>query len=567
MKGWATIFIMLLLTGCATSTTVWVDTDPPGGQVTVEETGDVVDDGESVDLQPGRYRFSSEAEGYRGDALTREIPRGGEQRITVPLGMGFAPVEIRALPTDADIDIGGEHQGQGRISTELNAGVHAVEVSLEGYDTHREQLRIEPGRPVSRLIQLEAIPEAPTHGQVTVTPEPQSARVIFQDQDLGAGAHALGPLLPGTYSVWGIKSINDRQRLTGEVDFTIEAGERRTVTLSLDRQERRFQGEWLSEAEALRREQRRYRQHRTQRPLAVQMDHAGTVIEQLRQRDDLAQALMAMLRVGDRVTLKAASQRWQIWKRHSEWTPDFEASVAALQAGEPYSPPWADDPVQTLRVEPSADPLATMIMALHRARAPNPLLDLHADQFSEDSITVSRNRSDGELTVLLHGGEDLTLSEGGLRTFGDVHFDTVPAGHASIDLRWGQVPERVLIISDRSGPIREMGAPDPLLLEQQRWLSLAPGLAVTRLLRLSYGPEYSGWSHRVTQREGGPVDFQLDLTGDHIGPHEMPGDYQRVWVLEYEQGGTRSQRQVQIRYRVLRDAEDGGLDEFIRRVD
>ncbi|WP_200193406.1 PEGA domain-containing protein [Halorhodospira abdelmalekii] len=582
MKGWATIFILLLLTGCATSTTVSLHTDPPGGQVRISETGEVVAHGGSVDLEPGWYRFSSEAEGYRGDTLRREIPRSSDHRITVPLGMGFAAVEIRALPEEATIEIGDEGPAQGRIRTELSAGRHTLEVSLEGYRTHRELLHIEPGREVSRSIELEAVPvaEEPSHGRATVTPEPESARVFFQGRDLGVGSQELEPLTPGTYSVAGVRLINNRQRLTGAVDFTIEAGDERVVALRVNRRERRFEGEWLSEVEALRREQRRYRQQRSERPFAVQMEDAEAAVELLRERDDLGEALMAMLRVGDRVTLKTADETWQIWKRHREQTADFAAAVAALQRGGTYASPWADDSVEIVQVEDSgADPLATLVLALHRARAPNPLLDLHADQFAEsakaaqDRLRVARNRADGQLTVLVHGGEAPALSEGTLRTFGDLHFATLAPGRGAIELNWEQRPERVLVISDRPGLLRPIGEVEPLLLEQRRWLSfLNPRAAatVTTLQRFAYGPEVEGgWSHRVLRKGENPLDFQLDLTGDAIGPHKKPGLYQRAWILEYKEEGevTPTQRQVQIQYRVHSDAEDGVLDDFLRRIE
>jgi len=84
--------------------------------------------------------------------------------------------------------------------------------------------------------------------------------------------------------------------------------------------------------------------------------------------------------------------------------------------------------------------------------------------------------------------------------------------------------------------------------------------------RYSLGPEYKGWQQQsfVT---GGPLDFEVDLSRDEVGPQKKPGEYRRVWILEFGgiQGKVSTQRQLGMNYRVTNEDKEAESSEFLRR--
>lgn len=571
----ASALLLLLLAGCAVGpATVILQTDPPGGTVRVDGTDEVAAHGSAVVLPAGAYRFTGESPGYRAATVEAEVRAGQEQRLTVPLGPGFALVELRALPAEASIRVGDQHEGQGNLRMELEAGAYAVEVALEDFETQRQSIQVESGVPVVRAFRLEPKrlevtpeePPPPTHGRVRVEPEPANAMLQFRGRDLGLGAQDLGALAPGTHRVSGVATLGPGLRLTGAREFAVAAGEDLRVELLLAQRERLFEGEWLAEAEALRREERRYQGQRVRQPIAVDLYPSGGALEALRRDDRLHDALFALLRVGDRVTVHAAGGSWGVWKRHREVTPEFTASVEALRSVTAPAQPWSSDPARTVRVQATADPLATMAFALHGARNLVPHLDLEAKQLEAGGVRIARSLADGPVTVVVLGGQGVVAPGASLESFGPLRFGEVTASNGDIELRWQATPRRVLLVADTAGPVRVPDQVAELPVGQRELVKLAPGVRVQRLERLSSGPDFEGWQREVFNTSG-PLGFQLDLTSDEIGPHPTPGAYRRIWLVGYEQDGQRSQRQIAIAYRVGTDATGHEIREFIRRVE
>ena len=571
----AIALFLLLLAGCAAGpATVIVQTDPPGGTVRVDATDEVAAHGSAVVLPAGAYRFTGESPGYRAGTVEAEVLAGQEQRLTVPLGPGFALVELRALPAEALIRIDEQHEGQGILRMELEAGAYAVEVALEDFETQRQSIQVEPGVPLVRAFRLEPKrlevtpeePPPPTHGRVQVEPEPANAMLQFRGRDLGRGAQDLGALPPGTHRVSGVATLGPGLRLTGAREFAVAAGEDLRVELRLAERERLFEGEWLAEAEALRREERRYQGQRVRQPIAVDLYPSGGALEALRRDDRLRDALFTLLRVGDRVTVHAAGGPWEIWKRHREVTGEFTAAVDALRNSAASTQPWRSDPVRSVRAQATAEPLAAVAFALHGARNVAPHLDLEAPQLDAGGVRVDRSLADGPITLVVLGGQGVEVLGNRLESFGALRFGELSAGNGAIELRWQVAPQRILLVGDTAGPVRVPGGGGELPIGQRGPVSLAPAARVHWLERLSYGPDFESWQ-RERFDTSGPLGFQLDLTRDEIGPHQNPGPYRRIWLVGYEQDGQPSQRQVAIDYRVGTHAGDGEIREFIRRAD
>lgn len=569
-----------LLAGCAAGPArVVLETQPPGGTVGVAGTDIVVTHGTEVELPAGTHGFTARADGFRAATVSADIVASAAPVVvTVPLGMGYAEVAIRATPAQASIAIGGEVLATGSLDTELDAGEHALLISHPGYQAHTETLAVTPGQEITRDIVLlateapppEAAPApppppapAPTHGSVELVPSPSNAVLSLGQRSLGEGAQRIDALAPGGHTVSGVAPLDAVRRLVGEARFELEAGALLRVPITLERSERLFEGAWLPAADAQARELARYRGARVSEPFALIVEEA------LRPRlcglDALAPALMQILRVGDRLVSPSAGAPAAIWKRHAQTTHEFDAAVAAWCAGESTPYEWADDTARRVRVPvQTEDPLASLAFGLHQARSAHPLLDLGAAQLPAAGIEIQRVRGDGVLTLIAQGGAGFDPVSQSAWSSGTLVLARFPAGDGPHALRWQTPPQRLLIISDTRAPVVEYDGQAVLLRGEKRLINLLDQVSVKRMTRLSHGPDFEGWQRSAIDTSG-PLGFQLDLASDEIGPHERAGDYRRLWVLEYTQGGQTTQRQVELRYRVTDDVKEVESSEFLRR--
>jgi len=89
----------------------------------------------------------------------------------------LASVEIRTIPTDAQIKLG-EQQAQGKLTLEgLQPGTYQLKVSKEGFQTHQQEIKIEESAEVKRLVELEFVEQKELVAQKTeVRPPEESVR-------------------------------------------------------------------------------------------------------------------------------------------------------------------------------------------------------------------------------------------------------------------------------------------------------------------------------------------------------------------------------------------------------
>jgi hypothetical protein len=328
-----------------------------------------------------------------------------------------------------------------------------------------------------------------------------------------------------------------------------------------------FEGRWLKPQEAIRLEEVRYRKQRVAAPLEVVVESTAEQVRALNSRRDLAEVLMAMLRVGDRLVIRLDSEQWLVWKRHGKPTDSFLQSITALRKGKPVDENWAPDPVTSIKADVAGtDLLAAAAFALHAGRNVYPHADLVTEQMPEKGLSVNRNTDDGGLTLVALGGEQLKSNGGNLAKFGSLAFLQVAASAEPLTLEWTTPPQRLLVVSDKAMTFLPPPKEVALRKHEKQVIRLSDSKLVTSIRRYSNGPDYKGWQQQ-TIATGGPLGFQMDLGRDEIGPNAAGGDYRRVWILELggKAGGAETQRQIGMRYRVKDDEKDVMSREFLRR--
>lgn len=539
-----------------------VRTQPPGGLVLVLETQRTVVDGEQLTLAPGRYRLRPALKGYHPTEVVVDVLADREEELFLNLGPGYAQLELTTSPPGATLLVDGQVRGVTPIAFEIDSGAHQIDLELNGFLPHHRQLNFIAGVDQTLDISLQA---EPTSALVHVTTAPLGGEVFLADRRMGQGKVNLGRLPFGTYSVRGVKAVNDLERLVGEMSFTLKEDRPYEVTLSLTQPQRQFAGQWYPEAQALQREQQRYQGQRVARPLLVELSIADLQTLRAAGSEVLVNALHGLLRVGDRIRVTEAGITWLVWKRHLQPSPEFKAMVAALVAGNSYSLPFAADSVEkVVATQPSVQPLVELAFALHRARAPRALLDLDLPQLAINGTTIQRSLTDGSLTIIAASNRELSLPGSPRQLAKGLWLTEIAAADDPVELVWVSPPQHLLVVSDSGSPLVNQLPAAVLLAFEKQIVTLAQGVRVQRLVRLSNGPDYSAWKLQEFVLEG-PLAEQLDLSRDEFGPNEHFGDYQRIWLITYQDRGQLSQRQLEGRYQVVKEKKEFGTDKFLRR--
>lgn len=527
---------------------VTILTDPPGAKVQIEETAQEVAHGQEVSLNEGRYTLIPKARGYRPTSTVVHISSEPRQTVTVPLGAGHGWLTVRTDPPGGLLTLEGRPAQQEPLrNIELEPGSYTVKAEKIGYFEMSSVAVVRSGQEVEVIIPLRKIP---THGRVRVNAQPSDADIYFQGRHVGRGRADLGELPFGNYQVRGEKAIDARTRLSGEASIAVREDRNYDVSLVLDRRTALFDGQWLPEAEARNRELERYRSQRTARPVHLEVALSSEAHAEMAGRQNLAEVLHAVLRVGDRATFTDGGQSWTVWKRHGLMTDEFGTEVRTLtqRGSAPWS--WPEDPgASKVRLDAGGDVEVAMAFALHGSRSAAPLLFLVQGQAPARGTTIRRVAGDGPLTLVLHGGEDVRDNAGiTWVTAGGLRLGHVAAGNTAMELSWSRGPDRLLVTGDLPSPRLAAIPPLEFRPNQKGIVVLIKDVQVTRLDQYTRGPQYAGWRHIVAEPSGLPLDEGLDRGA--IGPNSDHGKYHRVWVITYAQDGGQTQRQISATYTV-----------------
>jgi hypothetical protein len=153
---------------------ILVDASVPEAEITIDGT----DYGNPpVTIEPaefGTYSIVVRAPGFREVRRTCSVGPSRNCEVYAELNALGVPVRVEANVAGAQLFIDGEPRGPVPWEGDLPAGMHAIEVRAEGYESHVEQVRLEKSSRV-RLIQvLLRVADAP--GEVTTKRDREAER-------------------------------------------------------------------------------------------------------------------------------------------------------------------------------------------------------------------------------------------------------------------------------------------------------------------------------------------------------------------------------------------------------
>lgn len=140
--------------------TLAVSSSPAGAQVFID--GDYRGRTPlSIGLRPGMHSVELRLEGYESYRARVQVRAGQTTRLSPRLVkvVRTGTLEVTSSPDGAEVYVDGSYRGRTRLLMEVDAGMHDVEVRLDGYTPYRARVRVDPGattRVYARLVSVKA---------------------------------------------------------------------------------------------------------------------------------------------------------------------------------------------------------------------------------------------------------------------------------------------------------------------------------------------------------------------------------------------------------------------------
>ena len=417
----------------------------------------------------------------------------------------------------------------------------------------------------------------PRYGEIEATLN--KLRQLLNPEVEGQEPQRLEALEFGTHRVSAYFYSDADNRVAFEDDVVFRQDSPYVLELTLEVEQRRFEGEWHErahaerlEADRQRREQRAerqaeeraYRRARTEDPLEIQLRVPALPDKALTTLEDFSRALFMVLRVGDRLRVDLDGAEHLVWKRSSRTGAAFRAQVEALWNNRPLSLNHAMDPVRAIVVEPGSSLVTTVAYRLYRRVNDHPILDLDEAMHDLPGVSAHTLAADGDATLLTFGGRNVAVNGRAVESTRQLGFVRLEAANRRLDLTWDEVPQRVLLVSDRNTIARPAVVSDELNLNQKHVVELGVEGRVLSFHRFTEHPD-GMWRYMAKERVTGLI-AALDLDADEAGPHDVSGGYRREWLIDYETAdGRHATRQVSLDYTVGDEVQPVESREFIRR--
>ncbi len=541
---------------------ITLKTIPSGLRAKIVELKRTIRDGDTIPLQRGQYTFVLKMPGYKEVKSIVPVDGHTPQTVILQRGEGYGQVCIKAHPAKALIQLDDLPAVHGRFEQEINAGKHLLKVSATGYFPFEKFLNLEPGKRIDLKVELKKIPDS---AYVTVLTKPEGGSIYFQGKKIGTTRADLGSLKFGTYVVKAIKQLDEFHRVTGNKRFKLSSSNSKQVILSLTQREYFFQGNWMPESQARSLEEQSYTREKVANPLLIDVHLSKKAIDELLANKGFAFQLHHVLRVGDCIKFHVAGKEYMVWKRHRDISPEFEYQVQIMQ-GKKTGVDFLFKPakLKALHLNIKHHVLSELAFFIYKSITDYPLLNLDGALLNKRGENIYRCVSDGAVIIILQGGKDVRLNKKQVVYLTkDLYIQKITPENNVLSFSWQSPPQRILVVSDKKAPfMTSLPANIVLKRNEKKLLRLVDKtIKVKNIVRITCFPDNSVKTDILKSEE----PFEIDLSIDEAGPHDLAGHYKRIWIVRFVKNSELSQRQVNLSYQVINKIRKGASEMFFRR--
>ncbi|HAC33213.1 MAG TPA: hypothetical protein DCF45_01710 [Gammaproteobacteria bacterium] len=542
-------------------------TDPPGGSIRVVENGKQVTHGETLEFYQGRYQLEAELTGYRDGALLINVEPSLPSTVIVPLGNGFARLSVTSDPAGAVLKLDGETVGTTPVLLEVDSVAHQVELELDGYQALSVPVSLLPGEQRSLSYQLDAV-ESTAILEINTTPS--GALLRLDGTLIGHSPLILNDIPSGDHELVAELIAEDFTRLSASMKLELEKGKRYPLELTLTQRK----ATW---SEVVRRGE-------NQLDLEPSGVSSNGVAANGSEHDSVlgdSDSLVAAIELSAELEANLRDY-WFVsllnrWLRNGDGLKLYRQgdSVGALYKSQSHSEAQMISQLKHMGISPRRqglqisaarlDQFKALLFRFYGLRGGYPLLNLTAPQLSEEQLKISKMAQDGQVIILAADG-DLTVAgyEPDLRESGLTRF-RLPVASEQLEVTWRPMASGRLLVTAASSPDFEgVGSPATLSVGDKQIFNPVPTQYINGILQLSFGPDIRGWRQKWLQplKVGGSAQLKPMF---EIGPHIRPGQYQRIWLVDYSIDNVPGQRQLELSYLVGSGQRSFNSDHFLRR--
>lgn len=180
----------------------------------------------TADIVPGKHRLEFSADRYLSEVRELDvIGEGKRQTLSVMMTPSWAPVSLATQPSGAEVFVDGKPGGTTPARLELDAGKHALEVRLKGYNAWQDSVSVVANQPQ----ELPPVKLTQADGRVALATEPAGAAVSVDREFRGRTPLTL-KLTPGRKHELAIAKPGYE---TVNRELTVEADSGRKLAIDL----------------------------------------------------------------------------------------------------------------------------------------------------------------------------------------------------------------------------------------------------------------------------------------------------------------------------------------------
>ncbi len=547
-----------------------------------------------ITLPQGKYKVKLFLKGYK--IFTKNIEIKDNVILKVSLISKLSALKLDTNPSGALVVVDDKELGKTPVEVFLSTGKHhKIKIILPGYESWEKEVFLRPFDKLHLKINLKPLKAKLIFKGIKGT------KVFINGQEKCKVPCQLDMLL-GKYEIVGIFYENKNKRRKEIINLNITSPGQRIIRFKLPKREVKYKGKWIDIKIArllIKKENKKiYQKFRTKHPvefiLFVDPKIKNILIKNAK---DIAEILSNTMKVGDRIIVVFDNKKigYRAWYYYPNNTKKLKNSLVkaflALSRGDAVNKLSVSEKGKVrvkgtlnekelfLNLYPYSVKLpytpdilgGVLAIAINFSRSHFPILFLQKEQLKLlKGLNINISKNDGLVDIILVDNKDF-LSKGinnkTFSCFKKVCWASIKNRDIQWNIAWTQPPYYLLAISHRSRNLSPLPEELPVILRnEKRFFKFFSDSnnKIVEYIRFQRRFGNDSWSVITRKIANNPISIN-DLSEGAMGPHEIPGIYERIWLLKVKDLKDVWQREYRLIYKVVEQAREVQGRHFLRR--